>query len=80
MTILHNSHLGPGGNPPTVEKTECILAGGHKVMAFPRPTATNGAIPKRVFVSSEIGGEIAVIDNEPAVSYEVENNRTNRSL
>jgi hypothetical protein len=66
VTILHNSHLGPGGNPPTVEKTVCILADGHKVAAFPRPTATNGAIPKRVFVSSETAGEIAVIDNEPA--------------
>ena len=66
VTILHNSHLGPGGNPPTVEKTLCILARGHKVMAFPQPTATNGAIPRRVFVSSETGGEIAVIDNEPA--------------
>jgi YVTN family beta-propeller protein len=65
VTILHNSHLGPGGNPPTVEKTVCVLASGHKVMAFPQPTATNGAIPRRVFVSSEVGGEIAVIDNEP---------------
>ena len=66
VTILHNSHLGPGGNPPTVEKTLCLLASGHKVAAFPQPTATNAAIPRRVFVSSEIGGEIAVIDNEPA--------------
>ena len=65
VTILHNSHLGPGGNPPTVEKTVCILADGHKVAAFPQPTATNGAIPRRVFVSSETAGEIAVIDNEP---------------
>lgn len=66
VTILHNSHLGPGGNPPTVEKTVCILADGHKVAAFPQPTATNATIPKRVFVSSETAGEIAVIDNEPA--------------
>jgi DNA-binding beta-propeller fold protein YncE len=66
VTILHNSHLGPGGHPPTVEKTLCLLADGHKVAAFPKPTATNAAIPRRVFVSSEIGGEIAVIDNEPA--------------
>ena len=65
VTILHNSHLGPGGNPPTVEKTVCILADGHKVAAFPQPTATNAAIPRRVFVSSETAGEIAVIDNEP---------------
>jgi len=66
VTIIHNSHLGPGSNPPTVEKTLCLLASGHKVAAFPRPTATNASIPKRVFISSEIGGEIAVVDNEPA--------------
>jgi hypothetical protein len=65
VTILHNSHLGPGGHPPTVEKTVCILADGHKVAAFPQPTATNAAIPRRTFVSSETAGEIAVIDNEP---------------
>ena len=65
VTILHNSHLGPGGTPPKVEKTECILADGHKVAAFSRPTATNASIPRRTFVSSETAGEIAVIDNEP---------------
>jgi hypothetical protein len=65
VTILHNSHLGPGGNPPTVEKTLCLLAKGHKVAAFPPPTATHAALPRRAFVSSEISGEIAVIDNEP---------------
>jgi hypothetical protein len=31
VTILHNSHLGPGGNPPHVEKTLCLLGAGHKV-------------------------------------------------
>ncbi|GKS57088.1 hypothetical protein YTPLAS18_06150 [Nitrospira sp.] len=66
VTILHNSHLGPGGNPPHVEKTICILGAGHKVSAFSQPTATNAAIPKRVFTSSTTAGEIAVIDNEPA--------------
>lgn len=66
MTILHNSHLGPGGEPPKVEKTLCVLAAGHKVAAFSRPAASNSAIPKRVFVSSATAGEIAVIDNEPA--------------
>jgi len=65
VTVLHNSHLGPGGHPPTVEKTVCILADGHKVTAFSQPTATNATIPKLAFVSSETGGEIAVIDNAP---------------
>jgi len=62
VTILHNSHLGPGGNPPTVEKTVCLLADGHHVTAF----SSGAGVPKRAFVSSETGGEIAVIDNEPA--------------
>jgi DNA-binding beta-propeller fold protein YncE len=61
VTILHNSHLGPGGNPPRVEKTICLLADGHHVAAF-----SSGTVLKRAFVSSETGGEIAVIDNEPA--------------
>ncbi len=62
VTILHNSHLGPGGTPPTVEKTVCVLAAGHRVAAF----SSGSGVPKRAFVSSEVGGEIAVIDNEPA--------------
>ena len=61
VTILHNSHQGPGAHPPTVEKTVCLLADGHHVTAF--SSGTN--IPKRAFVSSETGGEIAVINNEP---------------
>ncbi|MBH0176738.1 MAG: hypothetical protein HP491_02465 [Nitrospira sp.] len=61
VTILHNSHQGPGANPPTVEKTVCLLADGHHVTAFSSGTG----VPKRAFVSSETGGEIAVIDNEP---------------
>ncbi|HSA87300.1 MAG TPA: hypothetical protein VLE46_14050 [Nitrospira sp.] len=64
VTILHNSHLGPGGTPPTVEKTVCVLAAGHRVMAF----SFGPGIPKRAFVSSEVSGEIAVIDNDPASS------------
>ncbi|MBI5317129.1 MAG: hypothetical protein HZB34_14285 [Nitrospirae bacterium] len=61
VTILHNSHLGPGANPPTVEKTVCLLADGHHVTAF----SSGAGVLKRAFVSSETGGEIAVIDNEP---------------
>jgi YVTN family beta-propeller protein len=61
VTILHNSHLGPGGNPPRVEKTVCLLADGHHVTAFSSGTG----VSKRAFVSSETAGEIAVIDNEP---------------
>lgn len=61
VTILHNSHQGPGAHPPEVEATVCVLADGHKVTAFSSGTG----VPKRAFVSSETGGEIAVIDNEP---------------
>lgn len=65
VTIIHNSHLGPGATPPTVERTVCVLADGHKVAAFSQPTTTNATIPRRVFVSSATAGEIAVIDNTP---------------
>ena len=62
VTILQNSHLGPGATPPVVIKTECILADGHKVTAF----SSGAGVPKRVFVSSTTAGEVAVIDNDPA--------------
>ncbi len=60
VTVLHNSHLGPGAVPPTVEKTICVLADGHKVTAF----SSGDGVPRRAFVSSEVGGEIAVIDDQ----------------
>ena len=66
VTILHNSHLGPGATPPAVIKTECLLADGHKVAAFSQPTTAHANTPKHVFISSTTAGEIAVIDNDPA--------------
>jgi hypothetical protein len=65
VTVIHNSHLGPGATPPTVERTVCVLADGHRVAAFSQPTTTDPSIPRRVFVSSSTGGEVAVIDNTP---------------
>ncbi|MDH4078296.1 MAG: hypothetical protein OEU68_00610 [Nitrospira sp.] len=65
VTIIHNSHQGPGAHDPEIEATVCLLADGHKVTAFSQPTATDATIPRRAFVSSEIAGEVAVIDNEP---------------
>lgn len=56
VTVVHNSHLGPGGSPPTLLGTTCLLADGHKVAAF--------ADNKRVFVSSTTAGEIAVLDGD----------------
>lgn len=60
VTVMHNSHLGPGATPPAVLRTICVLADGHKVTAF----SFGAGVPKRAFVSSEAGGEIAVIDDE----------------
>ena len=57
VTAIHNSHLGPGAPDPEVLGTTCLLADGHKVAAF-------STSPKRVFVSSETAGEIAVLDDD----------------
>jgi DNA-binding beta-propeller fold protein YncE len=62
VTALHNSHLGPGGHPPVVLGITCLLADGHKVAAF----SSGAGVPKRVFVTSEVGGEMAVIDGDEA--------------
>ena len=62
VTALHNSHLGPGGHPPVVLGMTCLLADGHKVATF----SSGAGIPKRVFVTSEAAGEIAVIDGDEA--------------
>lgn len=67
VTVLHNSHLGPGGTVPKVVKTLCFGA-GHKVTAFARPTATNANIAKRTFITSAKSGEMAVIDNNESSS------------
>lgn len=60
VTVMHNSHLGPGATPPKVLQTICVLADGHKVTAF----SSGAGVPKRAFVSSEGSGEIAVIDDQ----------------
>lgn len=63
VTILHNSHIGPGGNVPKIIGKVCLYAKGHKVTAFSQSSATAPAVPKYAFVSSTTAGEIAVIDN-----------------
>ena len=60
VTALHNSHLGPGGHPPVVLGTTCILALGHKVATF----SSGAGVPMRVFVTSATSGEMAVIDGD----------------
>jgi DNA-binding beta-propeller fold protein YncE len=62
VTAFHNSHLGPGGTPPRVLGTTCLLADGHKVATF----SSGAGVPKRVFVTSEDAGEMAVIDDDEA--------------
>ena len=65
VSVLHNSHLGPGGDVPRLEKTLCIGV-GHKVAAFARPTASDATIPKRTFITNVRSGEMSVIDNDAA--------------
>ncbi len=60
VTIFHNSHLGPGGVIPKIIGKVCLYAKGHKVTAF----SSGAGVPKRAFVSSEVSGEISVINND----------------
>ena len=70
VTVLHNSHTGPGGNPPFILGTTCTLASGHGVTAFSRPTATDANIPKYAAVTNEKGGQMAFLDNvEASATY-----------
>lgn len=64
ITVLHNSHIGAGGNPPTVSGITCTLASGHAVTAFSRPTLTDPNIPKYAAITNEKGGQMAFIDND----------------
>ncbi len=66
VTVLHNSHIGAGGNPPSAVGTTCTLASGHAVTAFSRPTATDANIPKYAVVTNEKGGQMAFLDNNQA--------------
>lgn len=63
VTVLHNSHLGSGGNPPKVAGTTCTLAAGHGVTAFSGPTATDSAIPTYAVITNAKGGQMAFLDN-----------------
>ncbi|MDH5669912.1 MAG: hypothetical protein OEY86_18075 [Nitrospira sp.] len=70
VTVLHNSHIGAGGNPPFVVGTTCTLASGHAVTAFSQPTATDSNIPKYAVVTNAKGGQMAFINNtEGSGSY-----------
>ena len=61
VTIFHNSTSGPlGRRSLKIIGKVCLYAKGHKVTAF----SSGAGVPKRAFVSSEVSGEISVIDND----------------
>ncbi len=66
VTVLKNSHIGIGGNPPSVVGITCTLAAGHGVTAFSQPTPTDGNIPKYAVITNEKGGQMAFLDNNQA--------------
>ncbi|MDX2253779.1 MAG: hypothetical protein NW202_15920 [Nitrospira sp.] len=66
VTVLHNSHIGAGGNPPSVVGTTCTLGSGHAVTAFSRPSVTDANIPNYAVVTNEKGGQMAFLDNNQA--------------
>jgi len=66
VSVLHNSHLGAGGDVPKLEKTLC-LGVGHKVAAFSKPTASDATILRRTFITNAKSGEMSVIENDSAV-------------
>jgi YVTN family beta-propeller protein len=63
VTILHNSHIGPGGTLPEIHEEVCFDAGGrgHHSAVF---TRGNG-LPLSTYITSEHDGAVIVIDNNP---------------
>lgn len=63
VTILHNSHIGPGGTLPEIHKEICFGAGGrgHHSATFTRETG----LPLSTYITSEHDGAVIVIDNNP---------------
>jgi hypothetical protein len=64
VTLLRNSHVGPGGAPPSVIGTTCTLAAGHGVTAFSQPIPADGNIPMYMVVTNEKGGQMAFLNND----------------
>ena len=63
VTILHNSHIGPGGTLPEIHKEVCFGAGGrgHHSAIFTR----GAGLPLSTYITSEHDGAVIVIDNNP---------------
>lgn len=58
VSVLHNSHLGVGGEKPRVTSIVCLSGKGEHLIAFSRPPATPQEL---VFVSSKTTGIISVL-------------------
>jgi hypothetical protein len=63
VTILHNSHIGPGGTLPEIHEEICFGAGGrgHHSAIFTR----GAGLPVSTYITSEHDGAVIVIDNNP---------------
>ncbi|MGE0470654.1 MAG: hypothetical protein AB7L09_18985 [Nitrospira sp.] len=58
VSVLHNSHLGVGGEQPRVTSIVCLSGKGAHVIAFSRPPVTEQEL---AFVSSQTTGLISVL-------------------
>lgn len=58
VSVLHNSHLGVGGERPRVTSVVCLSGTGEHLIAFSRPPVTPQEI---AFVSSKTTGLISVL-------------------
>jgi hypothetical protein len=63
VTILHNSHIGPGGTIPEIRKEICFGPGGrgHHSAIFTR----GQSLPLSTYITNEHDGAVIVIDNNP---------------
>ncbi len=58
VSVLHNSHLGVGGEQPRVTSIVCLSGKGTHFVAFPRPPAVTERL---AFVSSSSTGIISIL-------------------
>jgi len=63
VTILHNSHIGPGGTIPEIQREICFGPGGrgHHSAVFTR----GPGLPVSTYITSGHDGAVIVIDNNP---------------
>jgi hypothetical protein len=63
VTILHNSHIGPGGTIPEIQREICFGPGGrgHHSAVFTR----GPGLPVSTYITNGHDGAVIVIDNNP---------------